>query len=119
MSVLAGAMLGILEETGMAILTFTEGLEPEEFFSSQLTQREVLKQIRIMVETTGNAPPDLKQQMPEIDWAGWAQLNKQLIHSGGFERDAVWFGIRSLVPATLMWLRVYRKNTPQLFSLMS
>lgn len=72
-----------------------------------------------MVETAANAPPELKQQMPEIDWAGWAQLNRQLTQAGGFEQDAVWFGVRSLVPATLMWLRVYRKDTPQLFSLMS
>lgn len=117
MSMITGAMLSILEEAGMAVLTFTEGLEPEEFFASQLTQRETLKQISIMVETVTNLPPDPKKQMPEIDWAGWSQLNLQLTRAGGFERDAVWFGVRSLIPATLMWLRVYKKNLPQLFSL--
>jgi uncharacterized protein with HEPN domain len=117
MTMLAGAMLGILEEAAITILTLTEGLEPEEFFAGRLTQQEVLRQTRIMAETAVNLPQELKQQMAEIDWAGWSVLCMQLRVSGGSERDALWFGVRSQVPATLMWLRVYRKNTPQLFSL--
>ena len=29
--------------------------------------------------------------------------------------EALWFAVRSLVPATLMWLRVYRESNPELF----
>lgn len=119
MTLLAGALLGIMDEAATSVLTLTEGLEPEEFFTSRLTQQEVIRQIRIMAETAGNLPTDLKQQLLEIDWGGWAALNTQLTLSGGFERDAIWFCVRSLVPATLMWMRVYRKNTPELFSLVS
>lgn len=119
MTLLSGALLGIFEEAGTAVLTLAEGVEPEEFFTSRLTQQEVLRQMRVMAETAANVPDDLKRQMVEIDWAGWSMLGMQLTLTGGFERDALWFGVRSLVPATLMWLRVYRKNTPQLFSLMS
>lgn len=117
MSLLSGALLGIFEEAGTAILTLTEGLEPEEFFASRLTQQETLNQLRIMAETANNVPPAIKQRLPEVDWAGWALLGSQLQLSGGFERDAVWFAVRSLVPAMLMWLRVYRKGMPELFSL--
>jgi uncharacterized protein with HEPN domain len=117
MTILAGALLGILDEAGLAVLTLTEGLEPEEFFASRLTQQEVLRQMRVMVETAANVPNDLKRQMLEVDWAGWSVLGAQLTIKSGFEQNALWFGVRSLVPATLMWLRVYRKNTPELFSL--
>ena len=101
----------------MAILTLTEGIEPEEFFASRLTQQEVLNQLRVMTETAANVSSELKMQMAEIDWAGWSVLNMQLTLAGGFEHDALWFAIRSMIPATLMWLRVYRKNSPAFFSL--
>ncbi len=113
---LSGPLLDILEEAGENVLTLTEGLEPEEFFSSHLTQMEALRQIKNMAETAGNLPPGLKSQIAEIDWGGWSVLGTQLATTGGFERDAVWFGVRSLIPATLLWLRVYRKNQPELFS---
>lgn len=119
MTLLSGALLGILEEAGTSVLILTEGVEPEEFFSSGLTQQEVLKQMRVMTETAANLPPELKHKIAEIDWAGWSVLNMQLTVAGGFERDALWFAVRSLVPATLMWLRVYRKDAPELFSLTS
>ncbi|CAG0951036.1 hypothetical protein MTYP_00192 [Methylophilaceae bacterium] len=117
MTLLAGALLGIMEESGESILTLTEGLEPDEFFASRLTRHEVLRLLRVMTETAANVPNDLKQQMAEIEWSGWAVLDTQLKVAGGFERDAIWFAIRSMVPATLMWLRVFRRNAPQLFSL--
>lgn len=113
---LSGPLLDILQEAGENVLTLTEGLEPEEFFSSHLTQMEALRQIRNMAETAGNLPPELKSQIAEIDWAGWSVLGAQLATTGGFERDAVWFGVRSLIPATLLWLRVYRNSQPRLFS---
>jgi uncharacterized protein with HEPN domain len=117
MTLLSGALLGILENAGEAILTLTEGIEPEEFFDSRLTQQEVLRQLRIMTETSARAAEELKHQLPEIDWSGWHVLHSQVQGQGGFERDALWFAVRSLVPATLMWLRVYRKNSPELFDM--
>lgn len=117
MTLLSGALLGIIEEAGTAILTLTEGVEPDDFFASKLTQREVLRQMQTMAETAANIPIEIKHRMAEIDWAGWSVLGSQLNMLGGFERDALWFSVRSLVPATLMWMRVYRKSMPEAFSL--
>lgn len=119
MTLLSGALMGILEEAGEALLTLTEDVEPGDFFRSRLTRDEALRQLRIMVETANNVPPEIKQRMPEVDWAGWAMLGSQVKLSGGLERDAVWFAIRALAPALLMWLRVYRKNAPEIFSLVA
>lgn len=116
MTILSSAMLGILEEAGQAVLILAEGLEPDEFFDSRITQHEVLRQMTVMAGIAVKVPEDLKQKMIEIDWAGWSVLSVQLTMADGSGRDALWFGVRSLVPATLMWLRVFRKNIPELFS---
>jgi hypothetical protein len=29
--------------------------------------------------------------------------------------EALWFACEAMVPATLLWLRVYRQNQPELF----
>ena len=116
MTLLSGALLNILNEAGEAVLTLTEGLEPEEFFASRLTQREVIRQMRILAETAASIPPEIKTSMVEIDWAGWSILGAQLNLTGGLDSDTLWFGVRSLVPATLMWMRVFRSSSPGLFS---
>lgn len=117
MTILSGTLLGILETAGEAILTLTDNVEPEEFFSSRITQDVVAAQLKTMTETVNNFPDELRLQMLEIDWSGWTVLKAQLLVVGALDRDAAWFAIRSLVPATLMWLRVYRKNHPELFSI--
>jgi len=116
MTILSSAMLGILEEAGESVLILTEGLEPEQFFESRITQQEALRQMTVMAGIAVKVPEDLKRKMSEIDWAGWSLLSVQLATANGSERDALWFGVRSLVPATLMWLRVFRKSIPELFS---
>lgn len=113
---LNAAFLNILEEAGTAVLTLSEGLDEKEFFATRLTQQEVLCQLRIMTETSDNMTKALKMELAEIDWAGWSVLGLQLKIAGGFDREAVWFGVRSLVPAMLMWLRVYRQDQPEVFA---
>lgn len=113
---ISAALLGILEEAGIAVLTLSEGLAKDEFFSTRLTQQEVLRQLRIMTETSASMSKELKMELTEIDWASWSVLGLQLRIAGGFDREAVWFSVRSLVPAMLMWLRVYRQNQPEFFA---
>lgn len=111
------AMLNIIQQSCEAVLTFTEDLSPEEFFTSQLTRAETLRYLRIITENVERLPMACKVTMSEIDWAGWNVLLTQLRSSGGFEHDAVWFAVRSMVPATLIWLRVFRQQQPELFSM--
>lgn len=114
---LTGALLGILEQSGTAIMTLVEGVDGDEFFQSRLTRQTVQGYLNNMSESAGNLSPDIKTHLAEIDWAGWAALGRSI--KSGFSdqtNEAVWFAIQSLVPATLLWLRVYRKNEPKLFS---
>lgn len=47
----------------------------------------------------------------ELDREGW----RLQAETGEDLDDAIWFAIHSVVPATLLWLRVHRQSHPQLF----
>jgi len=121
---LNASLLSIIEEAGTAVLTLTEGLGQGEFMGSCLTRAETLRQVLIMSSSMANVPPSTQALLPEIGWRGWLAVKQQLEGSIGVlhkdelravQNDALWFAVRSLVPATLMWLRVYRHNQPEVF----
>jgi hypothetical protein len=116
MSLLSAPIIGLIQEAGEAVLTLTEGLEQGELLSSRLTRTEVLRQLNVLASAMKAMPRDLVQAMPEIDWAGWRGAEVSMRAPGPAREDALWFGVRSLVPATLSWLRVYRESNPELFS---
>ncbi|MHB1187895.1 ribonuclease HepT family protein [Thiobacillus sp.] len=112
---LNASLLSIIEEAGIAVLTLTEGVEKDEFLASHLTRAETKRQIQIMSETAANLPSPTRSLLAEVDWGGWHTVAQQLGSRGDAEQDALWFAVRALVPATLMWLRVYRTNQPEMF----
>jgi len=112
---LNASLLSIIEEAGVAVLTLTEGVEKDEFLASHLTRAETQRQIRIMGETAANLPPSMRSLLAEVDWSGWQTVARQLGENRNAEQEALWFAVRALVPATLMWLRVYRTNQPEVF----
>lgn len=112
---LNASLLSIIEEAGVAVLTLTEGLEKDEFLASRLTRAETQRQLKIMSESAANLPPQMQALLAEVDWSGWQRMAQRLGASGDAEQEALWFAVRSLVPATLMWLRVYRTNQPEVF----
>jgi uncharacterized protein with HEPN domain len=112
---LTASLLSIIEEAGVAVLTLTEGVEKDEFLASRLARTETQRQIRIIGETVANLPPSTRSLLAEVDWGGWQTVARQLGENRNAEQDALWFAVRALVPATLMWLRVYRTNQPELF----
>lgn len=114
----AGALLGIIESTGLAVVTLAESLERDELLSSRLTRAEVRRQLCMLAESAAGMPGPTRDAMPEIDWRGWEHLAPKLAAGRGpVLDDALWFAVESLVPATLLWLRVYRKNQASLFQM--
>lgn len=109
-------LLQHIESAGEAVLILTETLDEAAFRRSRLTRHEVRRQLCAMADTLGSAPPALLAAMPEIDWDGWRSA-RRAFDAPGDERDAaLWFAVRSQVPATLAWLRVYRQAQPALFT---
>ena len=112
---LNASLLSIIEEAGAAVLILTEGLEKNEFLASRLTRAETRRQVKTLSESIANLAPQTLSTLAEVDWAGWHTAARQLGADQGAEQEALWFAVRSLVPATLMWLRVYRKEQPKIF----
>lgn len=109
-------MLGIIEQAGLGVLTLTENLSREELLRSRLTREEVTRQLRTLTESLAALSPELHLAMPEIDWAGWIRIGLQLTTPrGGLHDEALWFAVRSSIPALLSWLRLYRRDQPDLF----
>ena len=119
---LNASLLSIIEEAGIAVLTLTEGLEKDEFLASRLTRAETRRQLLIMSASAANLPLQTQSMLAEVDWGGWCGVTRQLGANPGenppAEQEALWFAVRSLAPATLMWLRVYRANQPEVFECM-
>lgn len=112
------ALLGIVEQAGLAVLTLAENLSRDELLRSRLTREEVRRQLRILEGSLAALPAGLKRAMPEIDWQGWQGLRPHLaLPSGDAVDDALWFAVESLTPALLLWLRVYRQGQPELFAM--
>lgn len=112
------ALLAIIEQAGTAVVILVEGLEREELLRSRLTRAEVLRQLGTLADSMGQVDPAVRLEMPELAWRGWEALRPRLSGPAGEELDeALWFACESLVPATLLWLRVYRQSQSDLFQM--
>ncbi|MBT9549422.1 MAG: hypothetical protein IV088_01125 [Hydrogenophaga sp.] len=113
---LHSALLGLIQGACEAVLILVEQLPREELMRSRLTRGEVLRQLVTLAASVAQIEPEQRATMPELDWSGWALMRVQLAGPPGETLDeALWFASQSLVPATLLWLRVYRQSQPDLF----
>lgn len=105
----------LIQEAGEGVLLLVEDLQEAEFFRSRLTRQEVLRQLKTMADTLQALPDAVHTAMPEIEWDGWRAAAVAMAGEGASRDETAWFAARSLVPATLSWLRVYRDAQPALF----
>ena len=110
------ALLALIEQSGLAVVTLAEGLDEADLRRSRLTRAEILRHLRLLARSAMSVTPSSREEMPELDWGGWRRLSLQLqADTGDDVEDALWFAVSALVPATLLWLRVYRQGQPKLF----
>lgn len=112
------ALLGIVEQAGLAVLTLAENLSQDELLRSRLTRAEVQRQLTTLADSLAQLGPTGQTAMPDLDWDAWLKL-QAVLHGppGPALDDALWFASNSLAPATVLWLRVYRKEKPALFKM--
>lgn len=114
--IINSALLGLIEQAATAVATLVEGLERAELLRSRLTRAEVLRQLKTLADSVGQLEPAARAAMPELDWSGWDALRPRFAAPAGEPLDeALWFACTALVPATLLWLRVYQQSQPELF----
>jgi uncharacterized protein with HEPN domain len=110
------AMLKVIQDCGEGVLVLTEGIEETELLHSRLTRAEVRRQLALMASTLAALPQAARAAMPELDWAAWRATELALDAAASAQAEALWFAVRSLVPATLNWLHVYRQEQPGWFA---
>jgi hypothetical protein len=99
-----------------SIIPLSEGVGQDELLRSRLTRQEVLRQLKIIATSASQLSPEAQASMPELDWDGWRSMVARFDKPAGAALDeALWFACESLVPATLLWLRVYQQSQPELF----
>lgn len=113
---LTGALLGLMEQLALDIVTLTEEIDESEFFASRLTRVQTLKLLGSLVQTAANLPAEARERMPQVDWAAWAALAKILPNPKQHPLQ-IWVAIREITPMTVQHLHDYRRVQPQLFSI--
>jgi uncharacterized protein with HEPN domain len=112
---MTAAAVAAIAEAGANVLTLVEGLDEADFRRSRLTRAEVRRQLHGIAAVLAALAEPAQARMPELDWPAWAAVDAALRQDGPACDDTAWFAARSLLPATLMWLRVYRQSEPALF----
>ena len=102
-----GSLLDIAK-AGRAVLTFTEGLQKEQFLEDFKTQSAVLYQLIVIGEAVKRLSFELRQQHPEIPWAPMAGMRDHLIHGYDVvDWDEVWRTATRDVPDLLNKLEAF------------
>lgn len=110
------ALLTTTEDAATAVLTLCEGIEARDLLASRLTRREVTRYIAVAADALCGLGPDARATLAEIDWDAWQLTLDRLAECGPEADDSLWFAVSSLVPATMLWLRLYRQERPELFA---
>jgi uncharacterized protein with HEPN domain len=108
----------IVRTAGETIQALLAELQSEdELFASTATLHGVESQLLVMSQTLAYLAPELHQRLHRVDWQGWGQLHHLLASGGQPRREAVWYGVRALVPATLELIADLRKREPLWFGI--
>ncbi|MFZ3125379.1 MAG: hypothetical protein WA129_09785 [Acidovorax sp.] len=89
----------------------------EELFASANTLACVEMHLLRMAQTLAHWPEPLRLRLVQLDWHGWIRLQDLLEADGQPRREAVWYGIHALVPATLELIDRLRQQEPAWFEL--
>ena len=64
--IINSAPLGLIEQTGTAVVTLIEGLEQSVLLRSGLTRGEVLRQLKTLADSAAQMEAPAREAMPEL-----------------------------------------------------
>lgn len=108
--------LEAFEQATTSLLTLSEGLEREELARARLTRLEVRRFLLDATSAIEALSPEAQDALPELDRAAWRATRQRLDAGDAVESEMGWFAIQALTPTTLGWLRLYRREQPELFA---
>jgi uncharacterized protein with HEPN domain len=108
----------IVRTCGQNIQTLLAEMQAEqELFDSPATLHAVEAELLTLAQTLEHLSPLLRERLTHLDWHGWHHLQQLLQLDVQPRREAVWYGIQALVPATLELLEQLRRQEPVWFEL--
>lgn len=113
---IVGALLGLMEQLALNIITLTEESSEREFFDSRITRAQTLMMLGNLAKTCANLPPEAFERMHRIDWAAWHAVRIALAKPDQHPLQ-IWVAIKELTPMTLQHLYDYKRTQPKLFSM--
>lgn len=91
--------------------------DEDELFASANTLAAVELSLLAMAQTLEHLSAALRARLAWIDWNGWQALRRLLEDDVQPRREEVWYGVRSLVPATLQLIEQLRRVEPVWFEI--
>ena len=89
-------------EYGERVLSYTEGMNQDDFVQNGLTYDAVLRNLEIMGQSARNVPEQVRQAHPEIAWSGIIGTRNRLAHDYlGIDDDIIWDIVHNNLPELL------------------
>jgi len=108
----------ILQASGKSVAALLSELQSEqELFASANTLQRVEKYLLVIGQTLTHLPEPVRLRLVQIDWHGWECLQQLLEQDVQPRRAEVWYGVQSLVPATLQLMEKLRRQEPSWFDI--
>ena len=98
-------------ESGEAVMSFTEGLDINDFQRDQRTYKATLWDIRIIGEAATRIPDEIREANPHIQWRQMIGMRNRITHAyEATDTDIVWDTIQNDIPQMLTDLREMLKR---------
>ncbi len=108
----------ILHNSGQAVQTLLAPMQSEdELFASANTLALVEAHLLVIAQTLAHLAPALHERLTRVEWNGWQALQGLLEQDVQPRREAVWYGISALLPATLQLIDELRRREPGWFEI--
>ena len=88
------------------VLSYTEGLDQDEFIADELTYDATLRNLELIGEAATHIPSEVREAYPDIPWRAIVGTRNRLAHSYLIiNNNIIWTIIQDAIPKLLPELR--------------
>ena len=104
-------LLEDIQEAGNKVLSFTAGMNFDNFIADDKTIDAVVRNLEIIGEASNRIPEDFKLDHPEIEWRRMVGLRNRIIHEYfGIDYETVWKIRNENIPILVDYIDQALKN---------